>query len=275
MVRDAQRVIDLSVLVAADLPASWPAHMPFVAKVWNYYVPLEERQGKVPGRGPYQTRFWIMDEHCGTHFDAPTHFIPPPDSGLAQAGEWGSQSGDQVPLEDLMGPAAVIDVSDLCGRGGDGRSPWIDVEHVQRWEACHGSLGRGEVVLFRTGWDRYYLPGEAGDLYAVRPLVHGQGPGWPAPRAETVRYLHERGIVCLGIDAPSIGAAHDGASAHVEGLGRGMRYVELLTRLEELPPRGAFFLFLPVKVAGSTGGPGRAVAFLPGAALWHAIMKKS
>ena len=42
-----------------------------------------------------------------------------------------------------------------------------------------------------------------------------------------------------------------------------MRYIELLTNLSELPVRGAYFVFLPVKIAGSSGGPGRAMALLP------------
>jgi len=50
---------------------------------------------------------------------------------------------------------------------------------------------------------------------------------------------------------------------HQEGLGRGMRYVELLTNLSEPPVRGALFVFLPVKIAGSSAGPGRAMALLP------------
>jgi kynurenine formamidase len=33
--------------------------------------------------------------------------------------------------------------------------------------------------------------------------------------------------------------------------------------LGELPVRGAYFIFMPVKIAGSSGGPGRAVALLP------------
>lgn len=66
----------------------------------------------------------------------------------------------------------------------------------------------------------------------------------------------------LGTDGASVGAADDGASAHLAGLGRGMVYVEALCRLRELPSRGATFLFLPIKVARGTGGPGRALAFL-------------
>ncbi|MDQ0189930.1 cyclase family protein [Alicyclobacillus cycloheptanicus] len=256
-------VIDLSVTVSDTLPSGWPTHMPFQAKVWNYYVPLNERQGHVRSEAPYQTRFWIIDEHCGTHFDAPTHFVAPADSGIPWAGELGSQTGEQVPLQDLMGPAVRIDVTHLANESVPaGESPWITAEHIKAWESRYGVIEPGTVVLLHTGWDRYYVPGPEGEKYAKRPLVHGEGKGWPAPDVSAVLHLYERGVKCLAIDAPSIGAAHDGAPVHQEGLSRGMRYVEMLTGLEKLPPRGAWFIFLPVKVEGSTGGPGRAIALL-------------
>src|SRR3954447_8031545 len=103
-------MLDLSVTVASNLPASWPTHMPFMSKIWNYYTELNEVQGYVPSENPYQTRFWMIDEHCGTHFDAPPHFIPPLDSGLPWSSELGGQTGDKVSLRDLNGEAIVIDV---------------------------------------------------------------------------------------------------------------------------------------------------------------------
>jgi len=39
-----------------------------------------------------------------------------------------------------------------------------------------------------------------------------------------------------------------------------MRYVEILTNLGDLPLRGAYFIFMPVKIAKSSGGPGDGVA---------------
>jgi kynurenine formamidase len=63
---------------------------------------------------------------------------------------------------------------------------------------------------------------------------------------------------------PASEAPTTGVPVHQEGLSRGLRYVEILTNLDELPTRGAFFVFLPLKIAGSSGGPGRAIAFLPG-----------
>ncbi|MGH3147453.1 MAG: cyclase family protein, partial [Rubrobacter sp.] len=174
-----------------------------------------------------------------------------------------AQTGDRVPLEDLMGPAVVVDVRSLAGRGEPGVSPMIEPDHVGDWEDEHGSIREGEVILFWTGWDRYYVEGEEGEMYMHGPLATGESPGWPAPSPETAVYLYERGIKTVGIDAPSIGSAHDPVPVHQAGLSRGMRYVEILTNLGELPVRGAYFVFLPVKISGSSGGPGRAMALLP------------
>jgi isatin hydrolase len=257
------RVVDLSLTLSERLPGTWPGNMRFAHHNWNYYDEVETPVGKTRSAAPFQTNFFVVDEHCGTHFDAPTHFIPPPGSGLPVAGELGEESGEKVPPEDLMGPAVVVDVSYLSGRGEPGESPFIEPDHIKDFEREHGDLQAGEAVLLKTGWDEYYVEGEAGEKYMHGPLVTRSSPGWPAPSPETAVYLDEKGVKTLGIDAPSIGASHDGVPVHQVGLGRGMRYIELLTNLDELPVRGAFFVFLPVKVARSSGGPGRAIAFLP------------
>jgi kynurenine formamidase len=51
---------------------------------------------------------------------------------------------------------------------------------------------------------------------------------------------------------------------HVTGLAGGAVFVEGLAHLSELPPRGAWFCFAPVKLAYGTGAPGRAFAFVRG-----------
>ena len=114
-----------------------------------------------------------------------------------------------------------------------------------------------------TGWDRYYVEGDEGLKYTQGSLVTGNFRGWPAPDPGCALYLHDKGVKTIGIDAPSVGAAHEGAPVHQEGLSRGLRYVELLTNLGRLPARGAHFMFLPIKVEDSSGGPGRAIALLP------------
>jgi kynurenine formamidase len=265
-------VVDLSLTLAEDLPCHWSTHQPFQHKIWTWFTTRRGAAGSVYNRSgaPYTTRWMAIDEHTGTHFDAPSHFVPPPDSGLPGAHPTGEISADRVPVTQLMGPAAVIDVTGLGGAVQPvGTSPEIDPAVVTDWERRHGRLAPGDVVLFHTGWDRHYLRGADGDAYLFDVVVTRTRPGWPAPAVATVELLLERGVRCLGIDAPSMGLAHDGAAAHVSGLRGGAVFVECLTGLDRLPPRGAWFCVLPLKVEQGTGAPGRAVAFRPPADAQH------
>jgi kynurenine formamidase len=255
-------VVDLSVVLGEEMP-TWPGHTPFAHKIHSWYEPVAGPGQPLRSLGPYMTCWYMVDEHCGTHFDAPPHFIPPPGSGLPHAGELGAVTGDLVPLQRLQGPAAVIDVRTLNASAPDGRSPRITPELVADWERDHGSLIPGEVVIFRTGWDAYWASGPEGEKYCSRPVAHGDFPGWPAPSAATIDHLFERGIRLVATDAPSIGAADEGASMHYAGLERDVLYVECLTGLERLDHRGAYFIFMPLKLAASSGGNGRALAFVP------------
>jgi isatin hydrolase len=256
-------VVDLSVMDGERWPCWWPTQMPFQQKVWNWFADMDAPAPVRASMGPVNIRWITLDDHCGTHVDAPSHFIPPANSGLPHASPLGTQSGEQIPLVDLMGPAAVVDVTALAGAGTPGTSPWITPDHLRAWEAQYGPFRRGDIVLLRTGWDRHYRPWPEGRAYAYDAVVAGTGLGWPAPSAATVEHIHGRGVVTLGIDAPSIGAVHDPMTPHYAGLERGMRYVENLTGLDRLPARGAYFVFLPIKVEGASGCPGRAMALLP------------
>src|SRR5262249_23643611 len=149
--------------------------------------------------GPYYTCWMTIHEHTGTHFDAPTHYIPPPRSGLPHASDWGAVYGDRIPVRQFQGPAAVVDVSDLRGTTGPNMSPRITLERLQGWESEHGSFQAGDAVILATGWDENYLPWPNGIRHSTKL------PGWTAPDAEAVTYLADRGIGLLGTDAPTIG----------------------------------------------------------------------
>jgi isatin hydrolase len=257
-------MIDLSLSLAEDLPCAWPTHVQFQHKTWTWFVDRPDPVAPVVHRGgPYSTKWLAIDEHTGTHADAPSHFIPPPGSGLPAAGPAGEVTIDRVPVDACTGPAAVLDLRDVTGTR-PGISPEVGPDRVLDWESRHGALAPGDVVLLCTGWDRHYRPGPAGSAYVHDVVVTGTAPGWPAPAPETVRLLLARGVRCVGTDAPSLGAAHDAQPVHVLGLSGGAVFVECLTGLAALPPRGADFCFLPLKLRGGTGAPGRAVAWLAG-----------
>lgn len=258
------RLVDLTLLLAEELPCWWSTHMPYQHKTFNYFADRPDPAAPLLCRtGPYQTRWMLIDEHTGTHVDAPAHFVPPADSGLPHAGDHGATTIERVPLEQLAGPAAVIDVpADLPG-GSPGVSPVIPPELLTEHERRHGPIGPGAVVLFRTGWDRFYRPGAEGGRYCYDVLITREAEGWPAPEVPMMTELLDRGVRCVGTDAPSMGSSHDGGPVHVAALSRGAVFVEALRGLGQLPARGGYFLCAPLNVARGSGAPARAMAWMP------------
>lgn len=271
------RIVDLTLTLDERYPGvgSW---LPgFHHRVWNWYEPVEDGPQPLIARSylsetttspPTDDRpnvfyscFMVLFEHTGTHFDAPTHVIPPAGSGLRAASEHGL-FGDQIELGRLQGNAAVVDVRELQEGAAPGLSPLISVEHVTSWEQTNGPLGPGDVVLFWTGWDEYYKAYPERTRYQ-EAFKDKSFPGWTAVSEETINYLFDRGVRLVCTDATSVGAVDDVYAVHYAGLGRGMLFVESLTGLGSLPVRGGYFVFCPLKIARSSGCSGRAFAYLP------------
>jgi len=261
---EPDKIVDLSVTLSEHLPATWPEHMPFAHKNWSWFEEDELPTGACScSLGPYVTHFFILDEHAGTHVDAPSHYFAPPKSELPNAEPVGEVSTEKLDLSKLIGSAAVVDLRHLDGEAEPGASPPITVAHLEAWEEEHGRFEAGEIVLLLTGWSKHYVKGEAGRAFLYEPVVQQSRPAWPAPEAAVAIFLHERGVATIGIDAPSMGSAEEGNEVHRAGLSREMLFVEGLTNLDRLPARGASFVFLPLKIATASGGPGRAIAVLP------------
>lgn len=187
-------------------------------------------------------------EHGGTHLDAPIHF-----------GE-GKRTADQIPLDQLVGPGLVLDISESAAGDRDYR---LTREDVLAFEARHGRIPAGAIVLLRTGWDRYW-PDRASYLGDDTP-GDASRLSFPSYGEGAARLLvEERKVAMLGVDAASIdyGASGDfvvhrvAAAADVPGL-------ENLTNLGELPETGFLVIALPMKIEGGTGGPVRAIAVVP------------
>lgn len=259
-------VVDLTVLVSETMPAHWGSNPPFQRWTNNWFAAGKNTYGNVnqPSEGPYYSQRYVIDEHTGTQSDFPAHFIPPPTSGLPHAGPLGTLTGDKYPLDRMMGPAVVIDVSSLLDRAENGKSPVITLDMVKAWESKHGSIQAGDVVLFRSGYtDRYYKPLPEGLRVTFEPVVMKSKPGWPAPEPAIMDYLRGKGVWHLGIDGASMGPCEGGQAVHVAGLKHGMSWEEMLIGLDRLPPRGAMYIALPLKIVDQSGSPTRAIALVP------------
>jgi kynurenine formamidase len=204
--------------------------------------------GPTPAGFFYAANAFCTPEHGGTHLDAPLHF-----------GE-GQASADEVPVDQLIATAVVIDVSPEAAADRDYQ---LSRDDVVAFERRHGAVPAGAIVLLRTGWaERWpdpvlYLgddtPGDASNLH------------FPSYGADAAEYLvGERHVGALGVDTASIdpGNSQDfpvhriAALANVPGL-------ENLANLDQVPEKGAWVIALPMKIAGGTGGPLRIVALVP------------
>jgi len=234
----------------SSYPITWPAGAPYYQRV-SY---------RTHSPGPAATDWIFIDEHTGTQFDAPAHFIPPPDSGLPHAGPNGLITADKVPIWQFCGEAVVIDVTELLGQAKKGYSPIITKELVQKWESAHRLLRPGDVVFFRSGYDRFFRKLPEGRRFVAKPL-DGDAVAWPDPDPECIRYLDSRGVKAAGTDSPSMGPILDlVADTHIAGGEVGMIWTEMATHLEQLPTTGAFYAFLGPKHAKGSASEGRAVA---------------
>ena len=132
---------------------------------------------------------------------------------------------------------------------------------VRAYEKAHGALRSGDVVLFRTGHTKRTFKPLPDGVGCVSDPLNGKAEGWPAVTAEVIDYLDDRGIRCVGIDAPSIGGVDEKTALMTYwALGsRGMVAVEFLQNLDKLPAN-SYFLFAAIPIRGCHGGPGRAIA---------------
>ncbi len=249
------KMVDLTVPLSPDHPTQWPGGNRLEIERINWY----------DDNMPYFNRLLKMEEHTGTHVDAPAHFIPDPDLNFPHAGPAGKMTVDKIELKQLVAPCAVMDASDLVGKAEPAKSPEVSLERVKQWEDEHGDIRAGDCVLMSSGWsDRYYRPGDDAKAYAEHAVVDGSVPAWPAFSTACIDYFADKGVTLIGTDCPSGGGLDALMETHYAALGSGMPFVESLTRLIELPPRGAIFIFLPLKIAGGSGAPGRAIALVPG-----------
>jgi kynurenine formamidase len=204
--------------------------------------------GETPGGYFYSAYRFSSAEHGGTHLDAPIHFSE------------GGLTVDAIPIEQLIGPAVVVDVPE-----GADADYLVSVDDLTRFEQTHGAIPTGAIVLLRTGWgarwdDRAAYLGTALTGQAAIPELH-----FPGLHPDAARWLVDnRDVGSVGIDTPSIdyGQSPDFAT-HVILNGAGIPALENVANLDQLPATGAFVVALPMKIKGGSGAPVRIAALVP------------
>ncbi|MEA2629838.1 MAG: hypothetical protein QOE66_57 [Chloroflexota bacterium] len=204
--------------------------------------------GPSPGGYWYASATYSASEHGGTHLDSPIHF-----------GE-GQATTDAIPLSRLIGPAVVVDIGAACARD---RDYVLGAADLDAWEAAHGAMPDGAIVLVRTGWGRFW-PDKKLYLGSDVPgdTAHLHFPGIGRDAAEWL--VARRKAAGVGIDTASLdhGPSTD-FIAHRVLNGAGLYGIENVANLDRVPAKGATAIALPMKIKGGSGGPLRLIAILP------------
>ena len=156
----------------------------------------------------------------------------------------------------------VLDIVEQCGRDPDYR---VTTDDFARWEQDHGQISSDSIVLIRTGFSsrwpdaaRYLGTADRGPEAVARlhfPGLHPNAARW---------LVASRPVKAVGIDTPSIDYGQSTLFESYRALyERDIPAFENLNALDRLPPRGAFLVALPMKIAKGSGAPLRAVTIVP------------
>jgi len=220
-----RRIVDLSHAIHSGL-ITYPG---LPAPQITPFLTREDSKKKYAEGTEFAMDIITMIGNTGTYLDSPFH----------RYGDGADLAGlDLATLVDL--PAEVFHLTDLTTRG-------IPAEIFLDRDL------RGTAVLLHTGFDRHFGTPE---------YAHGS----PFLEAAAVEVLVERGVTLVGIDALNIDDTESGGERPVHSglLAAGIHVVEHLTRLGELPARGARFTAAPPAVRDFGTFPVRAFAVIPG-----------
>ena len=167
--------------------------------------------------------------HCGTHMDAPRHFLP------------GGASLDQQDLNVCVGPASIVNIAPASPK------QLITIEHLG---ALADAIGPGTRLLFRTDWyQRHGTPEYRDEL--------------PRISLELAKWLVERRVALIGVEPPSVADVNNMSElteVHQTLFRGNVVIVEGLARLDQITSSSVEFIALPLKISGGDGSPVRAIA---------------
>ena len=214
---------------------------------------FQRRLGDIvrPGGLTIASDLLVAPIHAGTHVDAPAHVSPMPVEGTPPG-------ADTIPP--LVTRAVVLD----CRDAGVTELGVAEVE--QALDRAGTDVRPGDVALVATGWEARWSDGEYATLAAV-----GEAPGLGV---EAARRLADSGVIAIGADTATLEPASTQLGVHRLLLHeRGVYIIENL-RLSTLLDEGVSelaFVALPLRIAGGTGSPLRAIGVTGDG--WEAVVR--
>ena len=186
---------------------------------------------------PYQSTNFTMSAHSFTHLDTPLHFKP------------GQITVDEIPLDQLTGPMAIMDLSYVAANQAIGAA---DLEKNA------DNIEEGDIVVLKTEWD-LKRSWESREFWLEAPYLDAEAAGW----------LSEQKIKAVGFDFPQDYAIREIPGRHPSPrempahdliLSKGIYFLEYLCNVHKITVPRATLFALPLKLAGCEGAPVRVIA---------------
>ncbi|MDE7010981.1 MAG: cyclase family protein [Oscillospiraceae bacterium] len=225
------RLIDLSQEIYQGMSV-FPMHQPTFIMTNMTHEENMRRTGST--KLGFSARNLLISEHGGTHTDAVWEYEP---SG---------PTIDRMPMDYFWGSAICADLSFVPA------ARYIEPEDLARAVERSGQeLRRGDIFLMYTGhYDRHF------DTELWQTAYSGLSQ-------DGARWLAERGVVNIGVDAPAIDHPQDlDFSGHLVCGEYGITNTENLCNLRQLVGRRFLYFGLPLRIRDGSGSPIRAVALV-------------
>ncbi|MEL7093455.1 MAG: cyclase family protein [Pseudomonadota bacterium] len=184
-----------------------------------------------------------VNEHTGTHIDAPLHFSAD------------GASVDELPISSLVVPLCVVDIAARAAADPDAQ---VTPDDLRAWIADNGDIPDGACIAMHSGW----AGKTGGDGY--RNVGADEKMHFPGFHIEaTQMLLEETSAVAMAVDTLSLdhGPSETFAS-HYAWLPAGRYGIENLAGLDQVPAAGATLVVGAPTHRGGTGGPARIFAMV-------------
>ncbi|MDO5707285.1 MAG: cyclase family protein [Andreesenia angusta] len=225
-------LIDLTQDIYQGMPL-FGIHQPtFIMTNQTHEENMEMTGSKTLG---FYARNLLISEHAGTHSDGVIEYKP------------GGATVDKMPFKHFWGSAICVDLSHK-------RYPdYIEVKDIEEALDKHGlEIRDGDIFLMYTGLYNREYPGEGYKNY------------YTGVSYEAAKYLAEKGVVNIGVDAPAIDQTPDDLdfSGHLVCGEYDITNTENLANLDKVAGKRFLYIGLPLKIRGGTGSPIRAIALV-------------
>ena len=185
-----------------------------------------------------------LNEHTGTHMDAPLHFSAD------------GHAVDEIPVGNLVVPLCVVDIAAKAEEDADAQ---VTPDDLKAWIGKNGPIPDNACVAMHSGWDKHVATDKFRNVGDDGKTMHF--PGFHVEAAKML--MEETGAVGLAVDTLSLDHGPSGDFVtHYAWLPTNRWGIENIANLDKVPASGATLVVGAPKHRGGSGGPARIIAMV-------------